>query len=156
MADLGKRLLEVLLNIVAQCFQRRDVQNLCMVAELTGESLLEKTIDTGKKGGERFPRSGRRCDQRIRSGLNGVPCLDLYLSGLADVGLKPVGNERVKTGKYHPLMLGGVARRVKAGLPLPRHQQREAEEGLSDSEISHIFACSKRTIQFGTSTGRSK
>jgi len=67
------------------------------------------------------------------------PRLDLHVSGLADVGLEPVGNEGVKTGKCHPWMLGGVTRRVKAGLPLPWHQQREAEESLSDSEVSHIF-----------------
>lgn len=126
MADLCERLLQILLNVVAQRFQRRDVQNLRVVVELTGESLLEKTIDTGKKGGERFPRSGRRRDQRIRSRLNRRPRLDLYISGLADAGTEPVGDDGVKTGECHRGMLGGVARRVKAGLPLPWHQQREA------------------------------
>lgn len=101
MADLCERLLQILLNVVAQRFQRRDVQNLSVVVELTGESLLEKTIDTGKKGSERFSRSGRRRDQRIRSRLNRRLRLDLYIGGLADVGLEPVGNERVKHSKRH-------------------------------------------------------
>jgi len=85
MADLDKRLLEILLDIVAQRFQRRDVQNLRVVIQLTGESLLEQLIDTGKKGGKRFSRSGRRRNQRIRSGLNRRPRLNLNISGLADV-----------------------------------------------------------------------
>ncbi len=53
-SDLGERLLKIFLNVIAQRLQRRDVEHMGMVVELTGQGLLEKLVDAGQKSREGF------------------------------------------------------------------------------------------------------
>src|SRR5687768_14808289 len=72
-ANFSERLLEVFLNVVAERFQRRNVEHLRMVIELTRERLFEEMIDAREKRGKRLPGTGRRGNQNISPRLNGRP-----------------------------------------------------------------------------------
>ena len=58
--DFSQWLLQVFLYVVAERFQRRDVQHLRVVIEFTRKCLFEEVIDTGEKGGECLAGTGRR------------------------------------------------------------------------------------------------
>ena len=60
--DFSQRLLDVFLYVVAERFQRRDVEHLRIVSNLTCNGLCEEVIDTGEKCLEGLTRAGRRCD----------------------------------------------------------------------------------------------
>ena len=97
----NQRLLEVFLNVVAERFQRRDIQHVRMVVKFTRQGLLEEVIDTGEKGGEGLTGPGRRGDQHIATGLNGRPSLHLHIGRSTDARTKPVSDERVESGERH-------------------------------------------------------
>ena len=67
-----------------------------MVVEFTGKGLREEMIDTGEKGGERLAGAGRRSNQNICPRLNSRPSLRLNIGRLADLCVKPFGDERMK------------------------------------------------------------
>jgi len=83
-----------------------------MVLEFTCKGLLEEVIDTGEKSGERLTGAGRRGNQNISPRLNSRPSLNLDVSGLANLRVKPFGDERMKSREGH----GGVI--------VPRHQMK--------------------------------
>src|SRR5437899_1225974 len=72
-----------------------------MVVEFTREGLFEEPIDAGEKGGERLAGAGRRGNQNICPRLNNRPSLSLNISKLANLPVKPFGNERMKERKRH-------------------------------------------------------
>ena len=63
--DFSQWLLQVFLYVVAERFQRRDVEHLRIVSNLTCNGLCEEVIDTGEKCLERLAGTGRPCDQNI-------------------------------------------------------------------------------------------
>ena len=63
--DFSQRLLDDFLYVVAEGIQRRDVEHLRIVSNLTCNGLCEEVIDTGEKGREGLAGAGRRCDQNI-------------------------------------------------------------------------------------------
>ena len=65
LTDFSQWLLQVFLYVVAERFQRRDVEHLRVVVEFTGQCLFEETVDAGKKGGEGLAGPSRRCNQNI-------------------------------------------------------------------------------------------
>ena len=50
--DFRERFLEIFLDVIAQCLERRDIENPRMVVEFAIERLLKELIDAGKKGRE--------------------------------------------------------------------------------------------------------
>ena len=81
--DFSQRLLEVFLYVVAEGIQRRDVEHLRIVSNLTCNGLCEETVDTGEKGLERLAGTSQRGNENISPRLNGLPSLDL------DIGRSP-------------------------------------------------------------------
>src|SRR5688572_18593752 len=100
-ADFSERSLEVFLNVVAERLQRRNVEHLRMVIELSRERLLEEMIDAREKRGKRLPGTGRRGNQNIPPRLDSGPGLNLDVSRSPDYRPKPLGDERMKSGKWH-------------------------------------------------------
>jgi hypothetical protein len=72
-----------------------------MIVEFTRKRLFEEVIDTGEKGCERLTRTGRRGNQNISARLNGRPGLNLDIGGLANLLVKPFGNERMESREGH-------------------------------------------------------
>ena len=52
--NLAERNFEVLLDVVAQRFQRRDVENFGAIAQFAGERLADKAIDADEECRERL------------------------------------------------------------------------------------------------------
>src|SRR3954454_11043173 len=75
--DFSQWLLQIFLYVVAEGFQRRDVEHLRVVVELTRKGLLEKLIDAGKKGGECLAGASRRGNENVTPRLNSRPSLHL-------------------------------------------------------------------------------
>ena len=111
--DFRQWMLQVFLYVVAEHFQRRDIQHLRVVSNLTCNGLCEEVIDTGEKGGERLTGTGRRSNQNISPRLNSLPSLSLDIGRCANLPIKPFGDEGVKERERHPGMLGCRQRRVK-------------------------------------------
>ena len=72
-----------------------------MVIEFTRKGLFEEVIDAGEKGSERLAGTGRRSNQNISPRLNSRPSLNLDVSGLANLRVKPFGDERMKSREGH-------------------------------------------------------
>ncbi len=81
-ANFDQRLVQVFLDVIAERFQRRDIEHLRLVVEFTLKGVFEKPIDAGEKGGEGLAGTGRRGDESIRPGLDGRPGLNLYVGGV--------------------------------------------------------------------------
>ncbi len=72
--------LQVDLNIVAQRFQWRDINDLRFIDQFSVHSFPNQIVDGGKKGGERFARTGGRGNQRVLATFDGGPGAGLWFS----------------------------------------------------------------------------
>src|SRR5439155_6296055 len=52
--NLAQGLVQILLDVVTERFERRDVHDLRTLFEAAGERLLEQGVKTGEEGGERL------------------------------------------------------------------------------------------------------
>jgi hypothetical protein len=96
--DLAQRDLEILLDIVAQRLQRRDVENFGAVAQIAGERLAHQAINADEECGERLARSRRGGDQRGATGKDLRPALLLRLRRRAEAPDEPLRYERMRPG----------------------------------------------------------
>src|SRR6478735_10932029 len=74
-ANLGEWNRQVLLDVARQCFQRRDVQHLRLLAQFVPRG--EQPVDRGEERGQGLSRARWRSDQRVLSGANRRPALTL-------------------------------------------------------------------------------
>ena len=58
--NLGQRNFQVLVDVVAQRLERRDVDDFGFVRQLADARLANQAIQAEQKGGQRFARSGGR------------------------------------------------------------------------------------------------
>ena len=94
--DLVKRTFQILLDVVAQCLQRRNVHDLGFVLKRTVQSRSYEPVKTGQKGRQRFARSSRCRDQNIAAGDDLVPGQILSFGGTRKRMLKPFLNDGMK------------------------------------------------------------
>ena len=104
--NLTQRLPEILLHVVAQGLERRDVENLRVVGQVVGERLLEQGINRRQKGGQGFARPRGRGNKRVFAGANGRPTGRLDVGGCADCVPEPAGNDRMERRKRHVRRIG--------------------------------------------------
>src|SRR5439155_7443244 len=83
---------------------RRDIDDVSLIPQLTGERQSEQPVQTGEECRQRLSRSGRRRDESILARLNGRPAEALRLRRLAETTLKPSANQRMKILKRHGLV----------------------------------------------------
>ncbi len=60
--NLAQRNFQVFLNVVAQRFQRRNVEDFRSVVEIARQRLPDQAINTGEKRSQRLARAGGRGD----------------------------------------------------------------------------------------------
>src|SRR5277367_626786 len=77
--DLAKRPIEVLLNIVRERLERRDVDHLSLRLQGARDRLAQQPVNADQKCRQRLARSGRRGNQRRTPLQNGRPALLLRL-----------------------------------------------------------------------------
>ncbi len=88
--DFSERLLEIFLNVIAQSFQRRHVQDLRGVGQLSGDGFADQAVDAGEKCGQRLSGAGRRGNQRGSPGEDVRPALFLWLCSCAKARREPL------------------------------------------------------------------
>src|SRR5256712_6974289 len=105
-ADLGERLRQVLLDVVRECLERRDVYDLGSVRQRPPpvQSLTQQRVDGGEEGRERLAGAGGGRDQSIPAGLNEGPRTLLRLGGVAEAGLEPALNGGMETRQRPPVI----------------------------------------------------
>ena len=96
--NFGQGLVQILLDVVTERFERGDVHDLCAVFEATGERLLEQGIKTGEEGGERLAGAGGRGDQDVVARLDRRPASGLHVGGRAEARAEPLRDNRMKPG----------------------------------------------------------
>ena len=101
LGNFKKRLLKILLDVVAQRLQRRDVEHLRAIFQFAGQRLLQQAVNAGEKCRQRLSRARRRSDERVFSRHHRRPALDLDVRRPPKPFFKPFGNERVKLRKRH-------------------------------------------------------
>src|SRR5881409_3417568 len=94
--DLVKRTFQILLDVVAQCLQRRNVHDLGFVLKRTVQSRSYEPVKTGQKGRQRFARSSRSRDQNIAAGDDLLPGQILSFGRTCKRMLKPFLNDGMK------------------------------------------------------------
>jgi len=97
--DLPQRLFEILVHVVRQGAERRDVDDRNPVVQFTREAPLQEPVDAGEESGERFSASGGGGDQGVPPGGDFRPPLLLGFGGSGEAGAKPALDERMKTEK---------------------------------------------------------
>ncbi len=122
-----QRTLQVLLNVIAQCPQRRDVEHRCLIGKrgsLTGEA-----IDRGEVSRQGFAHAGGGGNQGVGAGADFRPPLPLRLGGFAKALLEPALDGGMKTGKWHR---GDYTSGVKWFLQLCVCRQRICPRGIRE------------------------
>ncbi len=110
--DFAEWDLEVLLNVVAQRLQWRNIENFGRVAQISGECLADKAIDADEKCREGFAGTGGSGDEGGAAGEDLRPTLLLGLGRRTKALDEPLGDERMGPGKRrrnlphrHPVIL---------------------------------------------------
>ena len=100
--NFAQRDFEILLNVVAKGFERRNVEDFGAVSEIAGERLAHEAIDAGEKRSQGFARTGGSGDQGGVPGENVRPALLLRLGRSAEAAPRtspaPEGGPSPKKG----------------------------------------------------------
>ena len=96
-ADLGQGALEVLLDVVGQGAQRRDVEHVRLVGQLAPP--LQQRVDRGEEGGQRLARARGRRDQDVAPLANEGPAFALGRGRLAETIGEPALHGGVESGQ---------------------------------------------------------
>ena len=97
--NFAERNFEVLLDVVAERLERRDVEYFGAVLQISGERLADQTIDAGEKRRQRLAGSGGRGDQRGASRQDVRPALLLRFGRRAEALREPFLDERMRPGE---------------------------------------------------------
>jgi hypothetical protein len=94
--DLRQRLLQVLLDVVAQRFERRHVHDLDAVGQRSVERRPDETIQAEQERGKRLAGASRRRDEHIAPGRELRPGESLRLGYRREVAIEPLCDKRVE------------------------------------------------------------
>jgi len=97
--DFEERLVKVLLHVVAESLERRDVEDLGALAKASVERLTDEGVDAGEKGGESFAASGGSRNESVTLGEDVRPAGNLRLGGRAETRDEPFAHDGMRPGK---------------------------------------------------------
>ena len=96
LVELFERLDQILLDVVSQRLERRDVEHARPILKPPLESLAKQLVDAGEKRGERLARARRRGDKDVPPLANRWPALSLRSRSFAEPPGEPALHERMK------------------------------------------------------------
>src|SRR3989454_999928 len=99
--NFSQGLVQILLDVVTERFERGDVHDLRAIFEAAGEGLLEQGIEPGEEGGERLAGAGGRGDQDVVARRDRRPAAGLHVGGRAEARAEPLRDDRMKPGQGH-------------------------------------------------------
>ena len=108
LGDAIERLLEIFLDIVAECLERRHIENLDAFTQFAIKAALEKHVDSGVKSRESLTAACRRGDQSMPPCPNLRPSVGLRFCRLPETFLEPRPTSGVKVRKAC-VVLGRIA-----------------------------------------------
>ena len=88
-ANPGQRKLEVLVDVVGEGLERRDVHDLRLVRQRAGDALAHEVVDRRHERGQRLAGAGRRRDQDVAPGLDRRPGFRLRCGRRCERALEP-------------------------------------------------------------------
>ena len=97
--DLGQRAIEVLLDVVGERLERRDVEDLGGGSEVAGDSQAEELVNGDQERGESFAGAGGRGDEGGVAAEDGGPALLLGLCSRAEFAQEPLGHDGMRPGQ---------------------------------------------------------
>ncbi len=97
--DLAQGGFEVLLDVVGERLERRDVDDLRAGLEGAGDGLAEEAVDGDQKRCQGFSRAGGGGDEGGRAGDDGGPAALLRFGGGAEPGDEPLLHDGVGPGE---------------------------------------------------------
>ena len=95
-ADSRERCCEILLDVVGQGLQRRDIDDERLIRQRSLDALSHQTIYGREERGERLPRAGGRGDQHISPRLDQRPGARLGLGGCTKMLAEPGIDRRME------------------------------------------------------------
>ncbi len=90
-SDPLQRYPQVALDILVECLERGDVEQLDLVL---GQRAPAKLVETGEEGGQRLARAGGSQDESMVAAMDGGPTQDLGRRGPADSFAEPLADGR--------------------------------------------------------------
>jgi len=87
------------LHVVAERFERRDVEHLRALAETSGKGLADERVKAGEEGGEGFPAAGGSRDESVAAGKDVRPAGNLRLGGRAEARSEPFAYNGMRPGE---------------------------------------------------------
>ncbi len=97
-ADAGQGSAQVLLDVVVQRAERRDVNDVDAVFQLALQAQAMEVVEGPQEGRQGLSRARRRHDERIAAGGDGLPALALRPGGLRERRVEPAADEREEVG----------------------------------------------------------
>ncbi len=91
-ADPLERRAQVLLHVVGERLERRDVHEPRLLLLPCGRGSGDQAVEAPQEGGERLPRAGGGGDQHVLSAGDGRPGLGLGLGGARERAAEPVAD----------------------------------------------------------------
>ena len=98
-ADLREGPLEVLLDVVAEGLEGRDVEDARFVGEVGAGR--QEAVDRVEEGGEGLAAAGGGGDQRVPAGADEGPALNLGWRRAAETSLEPLADRRMESLQRH-------------------------------------------------------
>ena len=100
---LRQRLLQVAVDVVRQRLERRDVERLYPILQLTDGSTAEQVVQDAQEGGECLARAGGRGDQDVLPGVNQRHRHRLRWRQVGEAAAEPFADERFEIGQHFGL-----------------------------------------------------
>jgi hypothetical protein len=128
-ADLAERRLEVLLDVVGEGPQRRDVEDLGLVREAL--ALAEELVERRQERRERLARPGGRRDQDVGAFPDLRPALALRRRRLAEPAFEPGSDGRMEgvEGEHDPNVIRGPDPGGTGAAGRPARRSRSTRRG---------------------------
>ena len=114
-ADAVQRQFEILVDVVRQGLERRDVEHLCLIRQRRVQSVAHQLIDGGEEGRQSLSRAGGRGDERGVARTDRRPGLALYFRRSVEMLAEPAGDSRMKHTEGHAQIMAGRRFDVQPG-----------------------------------------
>src|SRR5262249_16698627 len=99
--DFRERRFQILANVIAQRFERRDVNHVDPLFEIAGPRLAHQMIEAEQKCGKCLTGTGGRGDQDIAARTDFWPTENLRFSGVGKTPGKPLSDEGIELYGRH-------------------------------------------------------
>ena len=96
-----QRFLQILVNVVAESFERRDINHARLVPQLSSQPFAKQLVERREECRQGFARTGRRGDQGVRARLNRRPAAFLWFGRRSEFPLEPPRYHWMKLEPLH-------------------------------------------------------